>query len=271
MVIAALRAGKQVFVEKPLCIRPEELAEIGRTVTELGEQCPLLMVGFNRRFAPATAALRGHFADAGPLSVSYRFAPGAIPPEHWTQDEDVGGGRIVGEACHAIDTCVALTGSLPVRVHAESVARAGGLETTDDRVFITLRHENGSISSLSYQAGGIGASPPSGSRCSAAAGRPCSTHGTGWSSGAGGEPRARAPDGTRGTAQSWRPSSRPAGAEGRLRSPGLMSTGWLRPRSRRSAACAKACPRIAGPAPSANLRRSEHPARVRHRRHLPLR
>jgi predicted dehydrogenase len=112
------------------------------------------MVGFNRRFAPATTKLREFFRGAGPLSVSFRFSPGPIPPEHWTQDEDVGGGRIVGEACHAIDTCTALTGSPPVRVHAESVAREGGIQTTDDRVFVTLRHADGSVSSVSYQAGG---------------------------------------------------------------------------------------------------------------------
>jgi predicted dehydrogenase len=154
LVVQALRAGKHVFVEKPLCIREEELEVIEATVEELGERCPVLMVGFNRRFAPATAKVRDFLRGAGPLSVSFRFSPGAIPPEHWTQDEDVGGGRIVGEACHAIDTCTALVGSPPVRVHAESVAREGGLQTTDDRVFLTLRHADGSISSVSYQAGG---------------------------------------------------------------------------------------------------------------------
>lgn len=159
LVVAALRAGKHVFVEKPLCIAPEELAEIARTVEELGPRCPLLMVGFNRRFAPATAAVRAFMDGAGPITTSFRFSPGPIPVEHWTQDEEVGGGRIVGEACHAIDTCVALAGSPPVRVFAESVARAGGLETTDDRVLITLRHASGSISSVSYQAGGDKAFP----------------------------------------------------------------------------------------------------------------
>lgn len=154
LVVAALRAGKHVFVEKPLCIRPEELAAIDATVAGLGDRCPVLMVGFNRRFAPATARVRAFMRGGGPLSVSFRFSPGAIPPEHWTQDEDVGGGRIVGEACHAIDTCAALVGSPPVRVFAESVAREGGLLTTDDRALLTLRHADGSVSSVSYQAGG---------------------------------------------------------------------------------------------------------------------
>lgn len=159
LVKAALRAGKHVFVEKPLCIRPEELNEIAAVVEELGDQCPILTVGFNRRFAPATRELRLFFDGVVPLSVSHRFSPGTIPPDHWTQDLEVGGGRIVGEACHAIDTCTAIAGSPPIRVSAESVAQVGGLQTTDDRVFITLRHANGSISSVSYQAGGDRAAP----------------------------------------------------------------------------------------------------------------
>ena len=159
LVIAALGAGKHVFVEKPLCIHPEELDDIAQCVEELGAHCPVLMVGFNRRFAPATAKLSAHFAAARPLSISYRFAPGALPASAWPQDEDVGGGRIIGEACHAIDTCIALTGSVPIKVYAESVGHSGGIETTDDRVFITMRHEDGSISNVSYQAGGDRAAP----------------------------------------------------------------------------------------------------------------
>lgn len=160
LVIAALRAGKHVFVEKPLCIAPAELEAIDRCVSELGERCPILMVGFNRRFAPATGKVRSFFAGASPLTVAMRFAPGYIPPGAWPQDEDVGGGRIVGEGCHAIDTCTALVDSPPVRVFAESVAKTGGLETSDDQVFLTMRHENGSISSVSYQAGGDRAVSP---------------------------------------------------------------------------------------------------------------
>jgi predicted dehydrogenase len=146
-------------VEKPLGIRAEELERIAACVEELGDHCPLLTVGFNRRFAPATKRVTEFFAGARPLSLSYRFSPGYIPGDHWTQDEEVGGGRIVGEACHAIDTCVAIAGSPPVKVYAESVAKSGGIETSDDRVFITLRHADGSISSISYQTGGDSAFP----------------------------------------------------------------------------------------------------------------
>src|SRR6266850_1808662 len=159
LVIAALGAGKHVFVEKPLCINPEELDDIAQCVEELGANCPVLMVGFNRRFAPATARLRSHFDQTQPLSISYRFAPGPLPANAWPQDEDIGGGRIIGEACHAIDTCIALVGSEPVKVYAESVSKSGGIETTDDRVFITIRHEDGSISNVSYQSGGDRSAP----------------------------------------------------------------------------------------------------------------
>jgi predicted dehydrogenase len=158
LLLAALRAGKHVFVEKPLCIRMEELQAIEDCVEELGADCPILTVGLNRRFAPATRQLSRFFHGIAPLSIAYRFAPGPIPKEHWAHDEDVGGGRLVGEACHAIDTCVAIANSLPRRVFAESVG-SEGVETSDDRAFVTIRHENGSLSSISYQAGGDRAFP----------------------------------------------------------------------------------------------------------------
>jgi predicted dehydrogenase/threonine dehydrogenase-like Zn-dependent dehydrogenase len=160
LVVAALRAGKHVFVEKPLCIRPEELTAIAACMEELGEKCPILTVGFNRRFAPATADLRRAFQGCGPLSVSFRFSPGPIPKNAWPQDEEVGGGRIVGEACHAIDTCTAIIGSPPVKIYAESVGGVQGLETSDDSAFLTLRHEDGSVACVSYQARGDRAFAP---------------------------------------------------------------------------------------------------------------
>jgi predicted dehydrogenase/threonine dehydrogenase-like Zn-dependent dehydrogenase len=159
-VLAALRAGKHVFVEKPLCIKPEELREIAELIDSRGDGGPILCAGFNRRFAPATSRLASFFKGAGPLSVHYRFSSGSIPGDHWVQDEEVGGGRLVGEACHAIDWCVALTGSPIVRVFAESVRLSGALQTSDDRAVLSLRHEDGSVSVVSYQAGGDRAAPP---------------------------------------------------------------------------------------------------------------
>jgi predicted dehydrogenase/threonine dehydrogenase-like Zn-dependent dehydrogenase len=150
LVIRALMAGKHVFVEKPLCTTPEALAAIEDCLAALGDSAPLLMVGFNRRFAPATDRVRAHFQGVTPVTVSYRFAAARVPGEHWTQDLEIGGGRIVGEACHAIDTCTAIAGSPAIKVYAESVS-SDGHHGGDDRVHISMRHENGSISHVSYQ------------------------------------------------------------------------------------------------------------------------
>ena len=94
-----------------------------------------------------------------PLTVSVRFNAGAIAKDHWTQDELVGGGRIVGEACHAIDLAAFLAGSRPVRVYAESVSGPAAADMTDDQCFITLKHANGAISNIAYLAGGDRAYP----------------------------------------------------------------------------------------------------------------
>jgi predicted dehydrogenase len=170
-VVKALRAGKHVFVEKPLCLTVEELQEIeGALVGVQASACPsqpegwtpTVMVGFNRRFSPAARQLRSFFADvAGPLTISVRFNAGAIPADHWTQDEIEGGGRIIGEACHGIDLATYLAGSPPLRVYAESVGSRGDTTQaiTDDQCFITLRHASGSVSNIAYLAGGDKALP----------------------------------------------------------------------------------------------------------------
>ncbi|MBE7463721.1 MAG: Gfo/Idh/MocA family oxidoreductase [Planctomycetes bacterium] len=159
-VVRALRAGKHVFVEKPLALNGEELAEVEATLAQSGSGAPVLTVGFNRRFAPGVRKLKEFFAPvAQPLTISVRFNAGAIEPGHWTQDELQGGGRLIGEACHAIDLATYLAGSLPVRVFAESVGGAHAPDVTDDQCFITLRHANGSISSVAYLAGGDKAFP----------------------------------------------------------------------------------------------------------------
>ena len=123
-VLRALSAGKNVFVEKPLCLTVDELESIQTLLNEL-EQPPLLMVGFNRRFSPSARLVKDAYRKvSSPLAVTIRFNAGAIPADHWTQHAQEGGGRIVGEACHAIDLATYLTGSVPVRVFAESVGAA---------------------------------------------------------------------------------------------------------------------------------------------------
>jgi predicted dehydrogenase/threonine dehydrogenase-like Zn-dependent dehydrogenase len=159
-VLKGIEAGKHVFVEKPLGLTIEEIVQIEQALLESNEATPIVMVGFNRRFSPAARELRQAFADVtAPLTVSVRFNAGAIAPDHWTQSDEVGGGRIVGEACHAIDLATFLTGSVPVRVFAESIGGAECPAVTDDQCFITLRHANGSISSIGYLAGGDRAFP----------------------------------------------------------------------------------------------------------------
>ncbi len=158
-VLAALRAGKHVFVEKPLCLSAEELTEIDQFMTERGNEAPILMVGFNRRFTSTLRRIKTEFEGVRPLSISYRFSVPEIPADVWVHDDEVGGGRIIGEACHAIDACHAMADSAPIRVFAESAGTSGTLARSDDRVFITLRHLDGSISVVSYQAGGDRTAP----------------------------------------------------------------------------------------------------------------
>jgi predicted dehydrogenase len=148
LLLGALRAGKHVFVEKPLAIRPGELDEIEAYLAGAGVGRPCWTVGFNRRFSQAARAAREHFAGVDePLTAVYRFNAGPLPPDHWAHDPDVGGGRIVGEACHAIDLLTFLLGALPERVFAEATG-AG------DRSALTLRHANGGVSTLLYTGGG---------------------------------------------------------------------------------------------------------------------
>ncbi len=154
-LLDALRAGKHVFVEKPLALNVEELEELETYLAEVGSAGPVWTVGFNRRFAPAASAVRDHFRGGEePMTAIYRFNAGDISPEHWTQNEEVGGGRLVGEACHAVDLLSFLIGSVPSRVHAEAVGAVAGLRVTSDRCALTLRHADGSVSSILYTAGG---------------------------------------------------------------------------------------------------------------------
>jgi polar amino acid transport system substrate-binding protein len=147
----SLKAGKNVFVEKPLAITLEELEDMRAFYQEKGGR---LMVGFNRRFAPVAVALKEHFKDIRePLVINYRVNAGFIPKEHWTQ-QDAGGGRILGEVCHFIDLLQFFTGSLPSRVYAECVASENQQMKNDDNVVITLRFRNGSVGTITYAAGG---------------------------------------------------------------------------------------------------------------------
>ena len=158
-VLKAIRSGKHVLVEKPLALSLEEIDEIQAAIAA-ANPTPIVMVGFNRRFSPAARRVKEFFASiASPRTVSVRFNAGEIPAEHWTQDLEVGGGRIIGEACHGIDLATYLVGSPPVRVFAESVGGPTSPDITDDQCFITLRHADGSVSNVAYLSGGDKAFP----------------------------------------------------------------------------------------------------------------
>ncbi|MEK7469138.1 MAG: bi-domain-containing oxidoreductase [Planctomycetota bacterium] len=158
-VVKSIRAGKHVFVEKPLALTVEEIQEIEYALLA-HPQPPLLAVGFNRRFSPAAIQAKAFFKGVtAPLTISIRFNAGEISAEHWTQDDAAGGGRIIGEACHAIDLATFLAGSPPVRVFAESIGGPAAPSIRDDQCFLLLRHTNGTVSSIGYLAGGDKAYP----------------------------------------------------------------------------------------------------------------
>ncbi len=152
LVEAALRAGKNVFVEKPLCLTGEELDAIERAYQSLPRR-PMLMVGFNRRFAPFVAALRDAIRRvAEPLAITCRVNAGFLPPEHWLHDPEEGGGRLRGEGCHFIDLMIDLGGERVRRVTTRALPDAGRYR--QDNFQVTLEFENGSLGTLIYLANG---------------------------------------------------------------------------------------------------------------------
>ena len=151
-VLAALAAGKHIFCEKPLCLTEIELAEIVRAYAISGRD-RLLMVGFNRRFAPMAVRMKEFFKQVQePLALHYRVNAGFIGRDHWVNDPEQGGGRILGEVCHFVDFLTFLAGALPIEVQARSVASLDSY--TDDNVIVSLRFADGSQGTISYLANG---------------------------------------------------------------------------------------------------------------------
>jgi predicted dehydrogenase/threonine dehydrogenase-like Zn-dependent dehydrogenase len=155
MTAEALEAGKHVFVEKPLALNEQELRRVLHAWRGAGDR--ILMVGFNRRFAPATRYVMERLAG-GTAVVHCTVNAGAVPANSWVQDEGEGGGRIVGEVCHFVDLIQALSGGLTCSV--SSVAMHENPEQPmQDTVTITLALDNGSIGSIVYVANGDKAFP----------------------------------------------------------------------------------------------------------------
>lgn len=156
-VLQALKAGKHLFVEKPLCLTLAELYEIEAAHARLEEQgkAPLVMVGFNRRFAPQIQKIKSLLTGvSGPKSFVMTVNAGAIPADHWAQDMEIGGGRIIGEGCHFIDLLRFLAGS-PIVAHSRMAMDSA----TGDTVSLQLGFADGSIGTVHYFANGCKAFP----------------------------------------------------------------------------------------------------------------
>jgi len=175
-VMKALKAGKHVFIEKPLCLNEQELSQIADLLNSMTTEDfasslqppisnqeastklpihqstdpPILMVGYNRRFSPFIRQIKDEFGH-GAVAMVYRINAGSIPKDSWIQDTEFGGGRIVGEVCHFVDTLSFLAGSLAVSVYAAAMKEHDNL---NDTLNVTLTFQNGSIGTISYLANG---------------------------------------------------------------------------------------------------------------------
>jgi predicted dehydrogenase len=146
LVCRALKAGKHVFVEKPLAMRAEEIDEIESLFATM-ENRPLLMVGFNRRFSPQIVRIKELLASTrGPKAFVYTVNAGAVAANHWTLDPESGGGRIVGEACHFLDLLRFLADAPIVDQRHTSVNK--------ETMSVSLSYANGSIGTVHYLANG---------------------------------------------------------------------------------------------------------------------
>jgi predicted dehydrogenase/threonine dehydrogenase-like Zn-dependent dehydrogenase len=151
MVIGALEAGKHVLVEKPLCLSSGELKEIRGAY----DATRLLMVGFNRRFAPLAVRIKADLSGrTTPLVMQYRINAGFIPQDHWIHDPLVGGGRLLGEICHFIDFFHYLADSRAVAVSVQTIAGDLGKYRWDDNLILTLNFADGSLGAIIYTAKG---------------------------------------------------------------------------------------------------------------------
>lgn len=162
LAVRALEAGKHVFVEKPLGISDDDINQVERAYQDAAEAGPppILMVGFNRRFAPQVVKMKSLLDSVHePKSFIMTMNAGSIPASHWTQIRGIGGGRIVGEACHFIDLMRFLAGSEIVDVKAVSMGRNDSLPIIEDKASITLRFADGSFGTIMYLANGAASFP----------------------------------------------------------------------------------------------------------------
>ena len=157
-----LSAGKNVFVEKPLALTVEEIEKIETVYNQniQNNQYVRVMVGFNRRFSPQVQKMKTLLDTVKePKSFIMTMNAGAIPADHWTQDNAVGGGRIIGEACHFIDLMRFLAGSKIVSIQARRMGETDAVQVLEDKASITLGFEDGSFGTIFYLANGASSFP----------------------------------------------------------------------------------------------------------------
>lgn len=151
LVIRALQANKHVFVEKPLAVTAGQLEDIEKSISLITSH--ILTVGYNRRFAPLAVELANFLANrTEPLHAHYRINAGYIPLNHWTQDPEQGGGRIIGEGCHFVDFLTFLVGTAPATVTAHALPDNGKYH--QDNLSMTLTFPDGSVGVVDYLASG---------------------------------------------------------------------------------------------------------------------
>jgi predicted dehydrogenase/NADPH:quinone reductase-like Zn-dependent oxidoreductase len=152
MVIEALQAGKNVHVEKPLCLNKEQLQQIKQTYQQAGKQ---LLVGFNRRFSPHGRKIRSLLQTRNtPCCLSWLINAGMIPKDVWVHDEKVGGGRIIGEGCHWLDFMRYIIDKPITCIQAAMIGDSPAVSVRDDKITIVATFEDGSIGTLHYFANG---------------------------------------------------------------------------------------------------------------------
>jgi len=154
-VMKSIKANKNVFTEKPLCMNEEELEKIAKLYNNANrgknEDRSRVMVGFNRRFAPHIQKIKKMFSSGQPKAINYRINAGVIPADNWIQDKEIGGGRIIGEVCHFVDLAMFIDGSLPDSLSANAIMDAQGLL---DTLNVNVSFKDGSIANVSYFANG---------------------------------------------------------------------------------------------------------------------
>ncbi|HUH82437.1 MAG TPA: bi-domain-containing oxidoreductase [Nitrososphaerales archaeon] len=148
MVTRSAEAGKAVFVEKPLCITPDELAKLVEVQKKTGAR---IAVGFNRRYAPLVLKLKELLGKVdGPILINYRANTDLVPPTRWSQDPALGGGRVIHEACHFFDLFNFLTGSQGPRVSVMSTDVNSSTAVARDNFVATMKYPEGSVATLTY-------------------------------------------------------------------------------------------------------------------------